>query len=365
MHRRKFLALSAGGTATTALAAPAIAQSTPTIRWRMTSSFPKSLDITYGAGETFGKYVSELTDGKFVIQQFAAGEIVPGLQALDAVQNGSVDGAYTGLLFYIGKDPAFALGAAVPFMMNPRAQHAWYYYGGGLDLTNEFLAKYNVIGFPCGNTGMQWGGWFRKEIRSVADLKGLKMRIAGLAGSVASKVGIVTQQIAPGDIYPALERGVIDAVEYIGPYDDEKLGFYRVANFYYTPGWQEGGTVFHSVFNVEKWNSLPPLYKKAIEVAAQATTTSMLAHYDARNPEALARLVASGVKVSVFPRDVIDTMYKASEEIYASIIATNPAFAKIYTSQKDFRDKNYSYHQAADFQYDLMMLQMKRTLAQR
>jgi TRAP-type mannitol/chloroaromatic compound transport system substrate-binding protein len=227
------------------------------------------------------------------------------------------------------------------------------------------MAKYNVIGFPCGNTGMQWGGWFRKEIKSADDLKGLKMRIAGLAGSVASKVGVVTQQIAPGDIYPAMERGVIDAVEYIGPYDDEKLGFNRVANFYYTPGWQEGGTVFHGIFNTEKWNALPPTYKKAIEIAAQATTTSMLAHYDTKNPEALARLVASGVKVSVFPRDVIDVMYKASEELYASIIASNPAFAKIYASQKEFRDKSYSYQQAADFQYDLMMLQMKRSLAQR
>jgi len=162
-----------------------------------------------------------------------------------------------------------------------------------------------------------------------------------------------------------MERGVIDAVEYIGPYDDEKLGFNRVANFYYTPGWQEGGTVFHGIFNTEKWNSLPPTYKKAIEIAAQATTTSMLAHYDTKNPEALARLVASGVKVSVFPRDVIDAMYKASEELYASIIASNPAFAKIYASQKEFRDKSYSYQQAADFQYDLMMLQMKRSLAQR
>src|SRR5262249_6410674 len=148
-----------------------------------------------------------------------------------------------------------------------------YYFANGNELMNEFLAKYNVIGFPCGNTGMQWGGWFRKEITSAADMQGLKMRIAGLAGSVAAKVGVVTQQIAPGDIYPALERGAIDAVEYIGPYDDEKLGFNRVAKFYYTPGWQEGGTVFHTVFNIEKWNALPPLYKRAIEIAAQATTT--------------------------------------------------------------------------------------------
>lgn len=360
MQRRKFLALGAGATAAAAsLAAPAIAQGLPTIKWRMTSSFPKSLDITYGAGETFAKYVSDLTDGKFTIQQFAAGEIVPGLQALDAAQSGSVDGAYTGLLFYVGKDPTFALGAAVPFMMNPRQQHAWMYYGGGIGMMNEFLAKYSVYALPCGNTGMQWGGWFRKEIKSAADMQGLKMRIAGLAGSVASKVGVVTQQIAPGDIYPALERGAIDAVEYIGPYDDEKLGFNRVAKHYYTPGWQEGGTVFHALFNLEKWTALPDIYKRVLEVAAQATTTSMLAHYDAKNPEALMRLVASGVSVSVFPPDVIQTMYAAAEDLYKSIIATNPAFAKIYAAQKDFRDRTFTYHQAADLQYDLMMAQIR------
>ena len=260
----------------------------------MTSSFPKSLDITYGAAEQFCKQVGELTDGKFVIQQFAAGEIVPGLQALDAVSSGTVEACYTGALFYVGKDPTFALAASVPFLMNPRQQHGWYYHGGGLEMTNEFFKKHNVYGLPCGNTGMQWGGWFRKEIKSVADLNGLKMRIAGLAGTIAARVGVVPQQIAPGDIYPALERGTIDAVEYIGPYDDEKLGFHKVAQRYYSPGWQEGGTVFHAMFNLAKWNELPPLYKKAVEVAAQAATTDMLAHYDTKNPEALPAACVAG-----------------------------------------------------------------------
>jgi TRAP-type mannitol/chloroaromatic compound transport system substrate-binding protein len=360
MHRRNFLKLGAGTAAGAALSAPALAQSAPEIRWRMTSSFTKTLDITYGAGELFCRYVSELTDGRFVIQQFAAGEIVPGLQALDAVQSGSVEMAYTGTLFYVGKDPTFALGAAVPFMLNPRQQHGWFYHAGGNELFNTFLAKYNVTGFPCGNTGMQWGGWFRKEIKTVDDLKGLKMRIAGLAGSVVARVGVVPQQIAPGDIYPALERGAIDAVEYIGPYDDEKLGFAKIAKYYYTPGWQEGGTVFHALVNTEKWASLPPAYKKAIEVAAQATTTSMLAHYDTKNPEALVRLVGAGVTLAVFPQEVIEAIYTASQEHYAGLLASNEAFANIYKSQKEFRDRNYVYHQYADFQYDAMMLQLRR-----
>src|SRR5882757_2131095 len=312
MQRRSFLKSAAvlGGTT---LAAPAIAQSMPIIRWRATSSFPNSLDITYGAPEQFCKQVGELTEGRFTIQQFAAGEIAPGLQAMDAASNGTVEVAYTGTLFYVGKDPTFALAASVPFLMNPRQQHGWYYHGGGLEMTNAFFKKYNIYGLPCGNTGMQWGGWFRKEIKSVADLSGLKLRIAGLAGTIAARVSVVPQQIAPGDIYPALERGTIDAVEYIGPYDDEKLGFQKVAQRFYAPGWQEGGTVFHTLFNLAKWNELPPLYKKAIVVFTDAATTDMLAHYDTKNPEALVRLLAQGVTVSIFPQEILDKLYQEAE----------------------------------------------------
>jgi TRAP-type mannitol/chloroaromatic compound transport system substrate-binding protein len=361
MQRRDMLkSTGAAVLAGAALAAPAVAQTMPAIRWRATSSFPKSLDITYGAAEQFCKHVSELTDGRFVIQQFAAGEIVPGLQALDAVSNGTVEACYTGTLFYVGKDPTFALAASVPFLMNPRQQHAWYYHGGGLAMTNEFFRKHNVYGLPCGNTGMQWGGWFRKEIKSVADLNGLKMRIAGLAGTIAARVGVVPQQIAPGDIYPALERGTIDAVEYIGPYDDEKLGFNKVAQRYYAPGWQEGGTVFHALFNQQKWAELPPLYRKAVEVAAQAATTDMLAHYDQKNPEALIRLVSQGVTVSLFPQDVLERLYAEAEAYYKEVTATNAEFAKIFNHQREFQRKGNMYHQVADFQYDLMMLRLRR-----
>ena len=360
MHRRTLLKSAAVLPVLTAIAAPAIAQSMPAIKWRATSSFPKSLDITYGAAEQFCKHVGELTDGKFVIQQFAAGEIVPGLQALDAVPAAPSRPATPASLFYVGKDPTFALPASVPFLMNPRQQHGWYYHGGGLEMTNEFFKKYNVYGLPCGNTGMQWGGWFRKEIKSVADLNGLKMRIAGLAGTIAARVGVVPQQIAPGDIYPALERGTIDAVEYIGPYDDEKLGFHKVAQRYYSPGWQEGGTVFHAMFNLAKWNELPPLYKKAVEVAAQAATTDMLAHYDTKNPEALLRLVSSGVTVSLFPNDVLDKFYQEAEAYYKEITATNADFAKIFNHQREFQRKSNMYHRAADLQYDLMIMRLRR-----
>src|SRR6201989_1094063 len=241
MKRRDFLKVSAAGAAATAVASPAIAQSSPEIKWRMTSSFPKSLDTIYGGGAEFAKYVAEMTDNKFQIQVFAAGEIVPGLQALDAASNGTVEMCHTAAYYYVGKDPPFAIYASVPFGLNARQQNSWWYQAGGEQLGNEFFKKHGVIGFPTGHTRTQMGGWFRKEIKPVADLSGLKFRIGGIAGQVLQKVGVVPQQLAGGDIYPALEKGTIDGAEWVGPYDDEKLGFQKIAPHYYYPGWWGGG----------------------------------------------------------------------------------------------------------------------------
>ncbi|MGY3365375.1 TRAP-type mannitol/chloroaromatic compound transport system substrate-binding protein [Bradyrhizobium sp. GM2.4] len=258
MKRRDFLKVSAAGAAATAaVASPAIAQSSPEIKWRLTSSFPKSLDTIYGGAEQMAKYVAEMTDNKFQIQVFQAGEIVPGLQALDATQKGTVEMCHTVSYYYVGKDPTFAIFASVPFGLNARQQNSWLYQGGGNELANEFFKKTNVVGFPCGNTGTQMGGWFRKEIKTVADLSGLKMRIGGIAGQVLQKVGVVPQQLAGGDIYPSLEKGTIDAAEWVGPYDDEKLGFAKVAKYYYYPGFWEGGPTVHAFANIDKWNELP------------------------------------------------------------------------------------------------------------
>ena len=241
MKRRKFLTAMGAGAVAAAVAKPAIAQSMPELKWRLTASWPKALDTLYGACTTFAKYISDATDGKFQIQTFAAGEIVPGLQVLDAVQNGTVEMGHTATYYYIGKDPTWALFCAFPFGLNARQQNAWYYDGDGQKLIDEFGAKYNCKCLLAGNTGTQMGGWFRKEISTVADLKGLKFRIGGWAGKTMAKLGAIPQQIAGGDIYPALEKGTIDAAEWVGPYDDEKLGFYKVAKYYYYPGWWEGG----------------------------------------------------------------------------------------------------------------------------
>ena len=211
MKRHDFLKASSVGLASAAVAAPAIAQTMPELKWRLTSSFPKSLDTIYGAAEIFAKAVAEATDNKFQIQVFAGGEIVPGLQAADAVTNGTVEMCHTASYYFIGKDPTFAFGTAVPFGLNSRQQNAWQYFGGGIDLMNEFYKKYNIYALPNGNTGCQMGGWYRKEINTADDLKGLKMRIGGFAGKVLTKLGVVPQKIAGGENYPSLEKVTVDA----------------------------------------------------------------------------------------------------------------------------------------------------------
>ena len=236
MKRREFLRAAGAGLAASAIAAPAIAQSTPELKWRLTASWPKSLDTLYGMCEDFAKNVAESTDNKFQIQVFAAGEIVPGLQVLDAVQNGTVEMGNTAGYYYWGKDPSFAFATAIPFGLNARQQDAWQLRGGGMELLDPLFADFGCYGLPMGNTGSQMGGWFRKEINTVDDLNGLKFRIGGFAGNVIKRLGVVPQPIAPGDLYPALEKGTIDAVEWIGPYDDEKLGFLQDREILLLPG---------------------------------------------------------------------------------------------------------------------------------
>ena len=266
--RREFLKTAGVGLAGSAVAAPAIAQSAPELKWRLTASWPKSLDTLYGGCEYFSKRIAEITDNKFQIQVFAAGEIVPGLQVLDAVQNGTVEMGNTALYYYWGKDPAFTYGTALPFGLNARQMNSWFRFGGGHELMNELLAKYNCFGTIAANTGAQMGGWFRKEIKSVADLSGLKFRIGGFGGSIIQRIGVVPQQLAAGDIYPALEKGTLDAAEWVGPYDDEKLGFAKVAKYYYYPGWWEGCGQAHNIMNLAKWNELPKPYQNAIITAS-------------------------------------------------------------------------------------------------
>ena len=361
MDRRKFIhSAGVAAVAAPALAAPAIAQSMPEIKWRMTSSFPKALDTIFGAAETFAKYVAEATDNKFQIQVFPAGEIAPGLEAANEVGKGSIEMCHTASYYYWGKDPTYAFATAVPFGLNARQQNAWMYYGGGIDLMNEFYATQNLIAFPCGNTGAQMGGWFSKEIKSVADLQGVKMRIGGFGGKVISKIGVVPQQIPGGEIYPALEKGTIDAAEWVGPYDDEKLGFYKVAKFYYYPGWWEGGAMLHSMVNTAKWAELPPAYQAIVKSASQAANCDMMASYDAKNPSAIKRLVAGGAVLRPYPQDVMEACFNAAKETYAEISVSNAAFKKAHDAMMDFRADAYLWQQVSEATFDNFMMNQQR-----
>jgi len=359
MKRRQFLQAATVGAAATAVAAPAIAQTMPETKWRLTSSFPKSLDTIYGAAEVFSKAVAEATDNKFQIQTFAAGEIVPGLSAADAVQAGTVEMCHTASYYYFGKDPTFAFGTAVPFGLNSRMQNAWQHFGGGMDLMNDFYKKFNIYGIPCGNTGCQMGGWFRKEIKTPADLSGLKMRIGGFAGTVMAKLGLVPQQIAGGDIYPALEKGTLDACEWVGPYDDEKLGFQKVAQYYYYPGWWEGGAMLHNFINIDKWNSLTPTYKSIVRTASDMANTWMQSKYDSVNPAALKRLVAGGAQLRPFTAEVLDACLKSANEVYAETSAKNADFKKVFDHMSAFRNDQYLWWQVAEYTFDTYQIRTR------
>jgi TRAP-type mannitol/chloroaromatic compound transport system substrate-binding protein len=362
MNRRRFLRNAGIGAASTAaattLAAPAIAQSMPELKWRLTSSFPKSLDTIYGAAEQMAKVVAEATDNKFQIRVFASGEIVPGLQVADAVQNGTVEMGHTASYYFFGKDPTFALATAVPFGLNARQQDAWLTQAGGEQLLNDFFKNYKIFAIACGNTGTQMGGWFRKEIKTVDDLKGLKFRIGGFAGQVVTKLGVIPQQIAGGDIYPALEKGTIDAAEWVGPYDDQKLGFNKIAPYYYYPGWWEGGPTLHAFINIDKWNELPKPYQAIVRAACAEANTWMLTKYDAQNPKALRELVANGTKLTPFSQPIMEASFAAATEVYAETNAKNANFKKVYDSMTAFRKDEVLWFRVAEGGFDNFMARL-------
>ena len=359
MKRREFLKAAGVGLAASAVAAPAVAQSMPETKWRLAASWPKSLDTLFGGCEYFCKRIAEVTDNRFQIQPFAAGELVPGLQVLDAVQNGTVEMGNTAMYYYWGKDPAFTFGTALPFGLNARQMSSWLRFNNGEQLLNELLAKYNCIGFAAANTGAQMGGWFRKEIKSVADLSGLKFRIGGFGGTIIAKVGVVPQQLAGGDIYPALEKGSLDAAEWVGPYDDEKLGFYKVAKYYYYPGWWEGCGQAHNLINLAKWNQLPKAYQAAIQTVSTDTWNWVIGRYDHGNAAALKRLLAAGAQLRAFPQDVMEACYKAANDVYAELSKSNPMFKKLYDNLLPFRSDSYLWAQVAEGSYDNFMIRVR------
>jgi TRAP-type mannitol/chloroaromatic compound transport system substrate-binding protein len=359
MQRRSFVHGAGIAGVLAAGVAPAVVNAQANIRWRLASSFPKSLDTIFGAAEVFSKKVSELTSGKFQISVHAGGELMPPFGVVDGVQNGTVEMAHTAPYYFFGKDETFALACAIPFGLNSRQMTAWMFEGNGLKLMREFYAKYNIVSHPMGNTGAQMGGWYRKEIKSIADMKGLKMRIGGFAGRVLERLGGVPQNIPGGEIYQALEKGTIDATEWVGPYDDQKLGFNKVAPNYYYPGWWEGGPQLDLYINTKAYEGLSAEYKAVIECASAVAHIDMQAKYDAKNPAALRQLVAGGTKLFRFPKDVLDAAFKESMALYSDLSAKNPNWKKVYDDYAKFRGEQNLWFRFAEAGFDDFMQQQK------
>ncbi len=324
----------------------------PIINWEMATSWPLGLDTIFGSAQRFSERVSALSGGRFTITPRPAGEIVGGLEVLDAVNDGRVQAGHTASYYYLDRSPAMALGTAVPFGMTARQQNAWLYHGGGLDLLNEFYAdRFNMIAFPGGNTGVQMGGWFNREINSVADLQGLKMRIPGLGGQVLAQMGVEPIALGGGDIYNALASGEVDAAEFVGPYDDFKLGLHEVASFYYYPGWWEPGTAFDVQVSLDTWNSLPELYQEFIRSAAFESNTNMMAQYDAANTSAIPGILDAGVEFRAFPNDVLNEAQDLAFELYDGFVAEDSDFATIFESWSAFRTSVQEWHGFAEESY--------------
>lgn len=338
--------------------APA-AHAQATVRWRLASSFPKSLDTLFGAEETLARKVNEMSGGKFVISTHGAGELMPAFGVVDGIQQGSVEMAHTAAYYFFGKDEAFTLSCSIPFGLNSRQMTAWMYQGNGLKLTREFYRNYNIVNFPGGNTGTQMGGWYRKEIKSLKDIKGMKMRIGGFGGKILEKIGGVAQNIPGGEIYPALEKGTIDAAEWVGPYDDQKLGLNKVAPYYYYPGWWEGGPELDFYINSKAFDSLSAENKAIVQAAASHAHVTMQALYDVKNPVALKQLVGAGAKLRAFPNDVMQAAFKAAMAFYDELNDKNENWKKVYADFNAFRKEQNQWFRFTEARFDSFMQAQK------
>ncbi len=351
MKRRNLISYATVA-ATSAVALPGLSQTkTQQIKWKMTTSWPKSLDTLFGGAQKVCARVSALTNGRFTITPYQASEIVGGLEVLDAVQQGTVQCGHTPSYYYKGKNPALVFATTVPFGFTAQQQNAWLYHGGGLEAIQKVYADFNVINFPAGNTGAQMGGWFRQEINTLSDLNGLKMRIPGLGGDVMNKLGVIVQVLPGGEVYLALERGAIDAADWAGPYDDEKLGLYKAAKYYYYPGWWEPGPTIDVLVNLDAWNKLPTEYQEIFQTAAYETNLNMLAQYDVLNGEALPRLIEKGVQLRAFSPEIMEAAQKAAFEIYQENASKNGSFKEVYQQWKKFREQVINWNKVNELSF--------------
>ncbi len=344
MKRRTFLQAGLAGAAVGTVAAPAIVRAQKTFNWKMTTTWPPQLpfyQVGPGSAEGMAKDIEEMSDGRLKIKVYAAGELIPAFGGFDACSKGTVEMNHGVAYYWRGRRFAAQYFGTVPFGMSYQGQNAWYYHGGGIELWNEVYEPFNLVAMPCGNTGVQMGGWFRKEMKSIEDFKGLKMRIPGLAGEVYKKIGVNVKLLPGGEIFPALERGVIDAAEWVGPYQDRRLGLHKAAKFYYTSDWHEPSTTSELIINKAAWNSLPKDVKAIVEHAARSANLNSHTWAEANNADALEDLVKNyGVKTRQFSKDVIDALRKITAEVLEAAAAKDPLTKKVHESFMSFKKKH-------------------------
>ena len=354
IKRRDFLKKAGAGTGLAALGACGSSEGTaeavdgevsgPRVEWRLATSYPPSVDILYGATDRLAEQVSAATGGNFTIRVYAPGEIVPALQVMDSVMQGTTQCGFSPGYYYTGKHPALAFDTTVPFGFDPRQQVSWLTRGGGLDLINSIYADFGIISFPMGNTAGQMGGWFREPVGGLSDLTGLRMRIPGIGGEIMSRLGVTVQVLGAPEIYPALERGAIDATEWVGPHDDEKLGFHQVAKHYYYPGWWEPGSTASLMISREAWDELPTAYQEILKTACGDILSWTLAGYDEANPAALQRLIQDhGVTLHEFSLEIMEAAWRESNAYLEEQAAADPVFRTVFESFSAFRNQAFPY----------------------
>ena len=354
LARRQFLSRAA--VAAPVIAAPAIVSAQTRFNWKMTSAYGKGSPFYMegpGSATDLARRIREMSDGRLNIQVFGAGELIPAFEGFDAVRAGTVEMNHANAYFWTGKTAAAQYFTAVPFGMNFQGMNGWLYDGGGIDLWNEVYAPFGMVAMPCGNTGVQMTGWFKKEIRSVADLRGLKMRIPGLAGRVYANLGVDVKVLPGGEIFPALERGVIDAAEFVGPFQDRRLGLHRAAKFYYTTGWHEPATVSELLINKAAWDRLPKDLQAIVSNAAAACNVISEGWCQKANADAMDDLKKQGVTVRPLPDDVIAALKAETDKVLAEAVARDPMTKKVHDSYFAFKAKFDSWSQVSEEAYHL------------
>jgi len=320
-----------------------------TFRWKMVTTWPKNYPALGTSAEKFATLLDDMSRGRLKVKVYGAGDLVPAMEVFDAVSQGTAEMGHGAAYYWKGKLPSATFFTSVPFGLNAQEMNSWLYYGGGLELWREAYDPFNLIPFPAGNTGVQMAGWFNREINSIDDLRGLKMRVPGIGGEVLGRAGVQPITIPGGELYTAMQTRVIDAVEWVSPYNDLAFGFHQVGKHYYYPGWQEPGPTLELLINKKAWESLPDDLKLMVEVAARAINQDMLDLYTARNNEALTELVEKhGVDVRPLPDEVLKRLRELTDEVLSELAASDPMAARAYESQKAFLKGVGKYHEISE-----------------